>query len=253
MNSINFDDFRTWPVALLNYLDQNVELALNLNSVSLIYKAPKLLKFPEQFIPYLPLIEEVERIIEDCTIQCFHCTRITDVEIEDILSNGLQLPTRQFLNKKIGALQFTESSTKQDMMNFIGAEEKRHELDDPCIYFCISPKLLCDASATHRFFRNWGGEITYHQVEKNIRFRAALQTGKPAIIIVNLKPSSIMARLDLVTMVISRYLNRLDHANEPEVFECWVRQMIAPDRIEAVVRFAEPIFACLTNFTEEAL
>lgn len=251
MVRVGLDDLRSWPQALIKLLDQNRALAREFCADGLSYKVQKLSHFPELFKPYLPLTEHIEEILGNCTIQGFHSTRLTDIEIKSIKTEGLKLPTYEFLSRKIEKLPCLDSLTKQGMLSTIGAEEKRHEINDPCIYFCLSKRLLSNASATHRFFRNWGGEIIYHQIEGNNNFKDALQIGKPAIIVANLRPSLIRTRNDIVTMVIRRYVEYLEPFGDPEVFECWLRQDMPPHEIEGILRFGELRFACLTNYTEE--
>jgi hypothetical protein len=92
-------------------------------------------------------------------VKAYHCTRLTDNEVAAIRCHGLTLPSIHLWQEKIKNSQKNERASAQRLMQFVGVGLKSYELMNPKIHFCLSAELLKNPAATHRFFRNWGGEI----------------------------------------------------------------------------------------------
>ena len=103
-------------------------------------------------------------------IMCWHCTRLTDYEINQIFSDGLQFPTKDFFIEKIKNLpDSVRDSTKNFLIKYI---ENRIELQ--------AEKTICasygkmdledDVKCDRIFTMNWGGETIYCAYDKGDNF-----------------------------------------------------------------------------------
>lgn len=104
-------------------------------------------------------------------IMCWHCTRLTDYEINQIFSDGLQFPTKKFFVEKIKNLpNSVRKSTKNFLIKYI---ENRMELQAEKTVCASYGKLdLADDIKCDKIFTmNWGGETIYCAYDKGDKFR----------------------------------------------------------------------------------
>ncbi len=104
-------------------------------------------------------------------IMCWHCTRLTDYEINQIFSDGLQFPTKDFFIEKIKNLpDSVRNSTKNFLIKYI---ENRKELQAENTICASYGKLDLkdDVKCDKIFTMNWGGETIYCAYDEGDSFK----------------------------------------------------------------------------------
>ena len=142
MNNIEPNKISTYPKELINYIDTNCNA------------------------------EELDAFLleKNYSILCWHCTRLTDYEINKIYSEGLQFPTREFFIEKIKKLPTgVRQSTKDFLIKYI---QNRNELQAEktiCASYGMMD-LYDDIKCDKIFTMNWGGETIYCAYDKGDNF-----------------------------------------------------------------------------------
>lgn len=251
MEAIEFDNITSWPFGLTEYLKSNSQLVREFCD-----QVPPVQSRPFEFMDILPnscipLIEIVDRILRPEILKAYHCTRLTDIDVAAIRCDGLRLPSIPFWHEKIKNSQ-SNTHDAERLIQLVGVGEKLNELMNPKIHFCLSVELLKDPAATHRFFRNWGGENFYVNIEDNQEFREVLATGTASIVIAKLRTLEIGSHRHLVTMFIRRFMQHLDCSSELEAAECWAQQPVLPSSIFSIIQCGNDDFSRLSSFSEGA-
>ncbi len=93
MKILDLTDLSTWPPEILSHLDKNHSLYLGWASG---------INRPPAFA-YDAAIYELKDLIRSsgCTMRGYHCTRLTEAEIQTILGSGMSLPNVTMLHKRI--------------------------------------------------------------------------------------------------------------------------------------------------------
>lgn len=139
--------------------------------------------------PYFVLYEDVcERIKDilrssDELLRGWHCTRLTDTEIEHIKRYGMRLPNLSMLKERIKEVQnqglLSESLANQLIQKNQADDNSRKNM----LWFCFFHPVKAGQISIERFFRRWGGEALYNYHEDNPETGEALRTiGHPCLI-----------------------------------------------------------------------
>ena len=93
MNIIDLTDLSTWPLDILSHLDKNHSIYLGWESG---------INRPPAFA-YDSAIYELKDLLRSsgCTMRGYHCTRLTETEIQTILAGGMSLPNVTMLHERI--------------------------------------------------------------------------------------------------------------------------------------------------------
>jgi len=251
MEAIEFDDITSWPYELTTYLHNNSDLVRGFCD-----QIQPIQSRPFEFKDILPtrcisLIDDVYRMLTPKIVKAYHCTRLTNLEVEAIRCDGLRLPSIPLWQEKIKNSQNNERAGAQRLMQFVGVGLKSYEIINPKIHFCLSAELLRNPAATHRFFRSWGGENLYVNIEENPEFKEVLGTGTASIVIANLRTTEIVPHSHVVTMFIRQFMHHLDCSSEVEAAECWAQQPVLPSSIVSIIQYGNDGFSRLSSFSEE--
>lgn len=96
-----------------------------------------------------------------------HCTRLTDFEIVDIKSNGLEIASKELFIKKINNLPNTISKAiKSELTSHINSLSEIQAKDQICCS-CGFLDLKKDDKLDKIFTKNWGGETIYNYYDRN--------------------------------------------------------------------------------------
>ncbi len=91
----------------------------------------------------------------------YHCTRLTDFEINEIKTNGLNYGGKDLLYKKIENLPESCNDIKDDLLKHV--KGLRHTQADQSIYVSFGNLDLDNKIASYETFtENWGGESIYN-------------------------------------------------------------------------------------------
>lgn len=207
----------TWPAELIAFLDNECQMLMahvkHDEDTMKKYKSPEN-KLPMYFFQPNPFfdqreqaVSEVLKLLQSTTMRGWHCTRLTQSEVEHITQNGMQLPNLQMLKNRISRLQ-ADGIISAPVATRLKTE---NEADDSCrknmIWFCFSLETLKFQWGIERFFRYWGGEALYNSHEKDPETQKILmKIGHPCLIEVNVPISALALGTYLGEKIILRYL-----------------------------------------------
>ena len=175
----------------------------------------------------------------------WHCTKLTDFEIDSIRSLGMRLPNGALLLERIDLLCQQGSIDEP----FAAKLKSKHLADDDNrkdrIWFCFFHPCRESQGGIERFFRYWGGESLYRCHERDDEARAHLmKTGTPVVVEAAVPVSSFGTSF-LGQHVLRRFLRpEGDHGEE---FEACAKSPIAREQISRIILFGTKEFDELTG------
>jgi len=174
-NTMSLEDEETWPPGALKFLADNYDLFLNWelgnkNRVS-----------SKEYDSAICRLRDV--LSTDYVLRGYHCARLTDSEIQQIRSNGLQLPIKEFLHKRIDSIEQEGLIDSQCSKHLKNKNQAHEPYRAGMIWFCFFPPYRAGQSGIERLFRSWGGEALYNSHEDDPVYGSILnRIGTPCII-----------------------------------------------------------------------
>ncbi len=208
---------QTWPKELLAFLDGKYEMlmkhAQHEEKVNKQYLAPEN-NLPMALMPLNPFLKQKEQaassvldLLQSSTLRGWHCTRLTQPEVEHITQNGMQLPNLEMLENRIYQLQADGIISDTIAMRLKTENHANDQSRKDRIWFCFFPPQLAGQSGIERFFRCWGGEALYISHERDPKTRKILMNiGQPCLIEVDVPISALGSKVSLGNKMIRRYL-----------------------------------------------
>ncbi len=213
-NHIIIDQHVSWPKALTFLLTESKEILLRfLNEEKSIDEAAVedvILRVQRPNNKYQYewdcILEKVKRIINKCMFIGFHCTRLTEIEVNDILQNGLSPLNEDLLSLKLGVL-LAENLIDQNefdkmLLNKKIGDEGRRNL----VFTFHELKTLTDESGLKRLFRCWGGEYFYFGKEEDDDFKSKYFNIGNATILLTSHPYEDFQDRDIELKIIKNFL-----------------------------------------------
>jgi len=244
MKILDLTNLSTWPLNILSHLDKNHSLYLGWESG---------IKRPPAFA-YDIAINELKELVRNsgCTMHGYHCTRLTEAEIQTILGSGMSLPNLTMLHKRIAdvaAAGILDDSVAIRLMNNNQANDANRA---GMIWFCFFPPRIAGQRGIERFFRSWGGEALYNSHEdKPITGPALTKIGVPCIIEALVPIECLPRHSWLETKLILRFLiSRGFETGEDLDHEDRVGNPIPAENIIRIIRFPDADFISLTGCSE---
>lgn len=179
----------------------------------------------------------------------FHCTRLTDDEIEKILQSGMQLQNAASLRNRIQALQTAGLIDMRSASAFSASNSADDSNRAGLIWFCFFQPHLAGESGISGLLRHWGGEALYRWHERDASRCTLLQRlGTPCIVVADIRISCLSKNSSLSTKLVRRYFqNRGGDIREEVDHEDYTKSPVPTDAIRRIVRFPEPEFIQLTR------
>ncbi|WP_186156624.1 hypothetical protein [Burkholderia gladioli] len=233
------DQPEAWPAPLVSLLGGLHELFLNWQIA------------PWKVSPqdYDRAILAVGDALRPYSITGWHCTRITDVEITQIVRSGMQLPDGTMLRRRIDAL-VASGQLPSDIGDRLAAANQADESNRAGrLWFCFFPPHRAGEHGIGRFFRHWGGEALYNSHEDDPVTSPILRAiGTPCVIEADVPVASLAPGAGLAMKLVRIYLiSRGYETDEPVEHEDRGVQPIAADCVRRVIRYPERDFMDLTG------
>lgn len=241
MKILDPTDLSTWPSDVLSHLDKNHSLYLGWESG---------INRPSASA-YDAAIYELKGFLRNsgCTMRGYHCTRLTEAEIQTILSSGMSLPNLTMLHKRITdvvAAGMLEAAVAQRLLNHNQANDANRT---GTIWFCFFPPHIAGQWGIERFFRSWGGEALYNSHEYDpITGPVLARIGIPCIIEALVPIENFPRYSWLETKLVLRFLVSRGFETEEDLsHEDRTEAPIQAENIIRVIRFPEADFISLTG------
>ncbi|WP_127447040.1 hypothetical protein [Burkholderia thailandensis] len=236
---MHLDAPEAWPAELKDLFDHHHKLLLNWETV------------PEQVGTrnWEAAIQAVAGALVPYAITGWHCTRLTDSEVLQIVSNGMQLPDGAMLCRRIDALVQTGMLAREAGAGLVARNQAEDSNRARRLWFCFFPPGLAGESGIGRFFRHWGGEALYNSHEHDCKMSALLRAiGTPCIVEANVPIASLAPGAGLAMKLVRRYLIARGYQTEERVeHEDQCVRPLAANCIRRVIRYPEPEFLALTG------
>jgi hypothetical protein len=193
--------------------------------------------------------DSYDKAIYGYTIRGWHCTRLTNAEIDEIQLNGMQLPDIASLVRRIDALveagQLPRDIAAQLSVKNQAAESSRAGM----VWFCFFPPRLGGERGIGRFFRHWGGEALYNSHQDDPVISAAISgIGTPSLVEADVPIAFLERDSGLAMKIARRFLNsRGYHNSEPLEHEGRIKHPLPARCIRRVIRFPDSDFLSLTG------
>ncbi|MGN2638587.1 hypothetical protein ACTD5D_20895 [Nocardia takedensis] len=178
-------------------------------------------RFTSDLEPSAEISNAIDAVLVEHGVVVYHCTRLMDVEVEDIRANGLRAASAELLKDKV---------TTACHRNFLTYEQAEHIIATGVLNSAdqrsVRTNELCAATNLHTievlrdgiepYFQNWGGEITHFWQQSNRQLLSALRrVGLPTLIAIHYRPSERDSHFpELAKLVIGRWREHDDYSGE---------------------------------------
>ncbi len=259
IGSIDIEDQNTWPVEVLAELESHFDV-LHKNALSEMH-INKLCEVDAHYQRNRPeaihtryrndVLGRLNTLLQPHCITAYHCSRLTDFEVEDVRLSGLNTLELDFALNRIARLE------SQGMMPAAVAEKlraknaigNRHGDRLAQVCFMLSTHSLRNEDDTAGLLSHWGGEALYWAYEHDPEVSAVLRSvGSPCIVQVQIPVPMLETYDSAEEMLLTEFLASRDatFANaHPQVGR--IRSPLGPEQIKAIHKLGEPEFESLTE------
>jgi hypothetical protein len=249
---MDLNDVATWPAPVLDYLERHCDLfeawekREGDSSVLTAYKIPLA---REIALAYDHALLELRTLLNPHTAHGYHCTRLTESEIDHIASDGMQLPNGNTLKARIQAVQDAGLIELHVAERLRGENQAGERNRAEKIWFCFFAPHIAGQSGIERFFRSWGGEALYNSHERDSDTGPSLTTiGIPCLIEADVPLAT--SRLGFFETKLARQFLITRHGFdtiEPVHHEGYAERPIPAANIRRIIRRHNPDFVALTK------
>ena len=228
-----------WPAALQDYLDTRRDLFLNWETASATVGAGA----------YDDAITGLRRVLDEYAITGWHCTRLTDGEIDQIVRTGMQLPDGTMLRRRIDALVDAGMMASDTALRLVERNQANDTNRAGMLWFCFFAPRLASESSIARFFRHWGGEALYNSHESDPGTSPVLRRiGTPCLVEVDVPIAALARHSGLAFKIVRCFLiSRGYRTDERGDHEDRIVSPIKAEYIRRVIRFPEQEFVAMTG------
>ena len=239
---LDLDQPTAWPTDLCTYLDERYELFLGWEA--------KQDRVPHQ--AFDEAIDGLARVLQPYAIVGWHCSRLTDEEIEHIGHNGMQMPDSAMLERRINALVLTNKLSFDAALQLKAENRAEEDSHSGKIWFCFYPPRRAGEGGIGRFFHLWGGEALYVCHETNPVTSAAIsRIGTPCLVEAEVPMALIGRWYNPAFNIYRRFLvSRGWRTRESLDYDDFVAHQLLAEKVRRVVSFPDPEFLALTGCSE---
>lgn len=236
---LQLDNPASWPYDLNNYLARKFSVFLDWEQDNPSKNAHE----------YDTAINGLWEVISSYSITGWHCTRLTEGEIEAIRQDGMGLPSFEVLKRRVNTLERDGLLTSQ-VKNRLLLENQADETNRAgLIWFCFFPPRRAGKNGISRFFRHWGGEALYNSHEDNSEIGDTLKAiGNPCIIEADVPIKMLPEAGGLTLNIVRRYfVSHGFETVEPVDHKDRSKYPLPAENVRRVLRYPDPEFIELTG------
>lgn len=239
---VEISNLKTWPKELVGFLDVHFEILKSWQLKS--ERNP--FGYPVQ--TYDQAVDDLRGVLNNYFLSGYHCTRLTANEIEQIKKDGMALPNKEMIHKRIESL-VRAGHLNSEQANTLKSKNQAHEKNrQNRIWFCFYAPKLAGESRIIRLLRSWGGEALYNSHERDPQMGPILrQIGSPTIIKALIPISSLANHSSLEWKIINTYLRSKSIRCDKSDHDDSSVKPIASDNILDIISFPSTEFINLTG------
>jgi len=244
MSRMRLNDETTWPVEVLDYLEQREdlfrdwELRRGSNAIASVSGAE-----------YDHTIRGLRAVLSNHTLHGYHCTRLTHDEMNQITSSGMGLPNSTMLHQRIQTI-LDSRLIEPHIADRLRRENQADESNRVGrVWFCFFPPHIAGKRGIERPLRSWGGEALYNTHEDDPVTGPILKSiGKPCLVEADVPIASLETHSFLDEKVARQFLiNRGLEIGELVNHEDRAKRPIPATHIRRIIQFPEDDFITLTK------
>jgi len=244
-NHIILDQIDTWPEEFLEvvekrkkdlkgFLEERSRIdKLAREDISLRYNRPKN-AYSETWSKSIAILDTILKKYE---IIGFHCTRLTEEEILNVLENGLQPLKKDFAVSRIEKVFNNSLISKELRDEIIEKEELTADNRTGMVYVFHCTSTLREESGLNKLFGFWGGEAIYMYLKNS---RELKTIGKSCIVLASINIQDLSIFFELSERMIKFYF---DNSYDPDT-DTSLKSNV---KVIKVIKREEPIFEDLTG------
>ncbi|OEK01171.1 hypothetical protein BFP97_06445 [Roseivirga sp. 4D4] len=247
MQMITLHSEETWPASLKSYLERNLQLFASWEFRDTKHAFQKV-----QTWEYDSAIYGLRDVLNNHALHGYHCTRLTDVEIDGILSEGMSLQNKDTLSARINQLLLEGKISEHIGHRLKNENQANEEYRSHMLWFCFFEPQLAGESGIKRFFRSWGGEALYNSHESDPETGIVLSAiGTPCLIEAEVPISILNQHSFLAMKVVRNFLKNRDY----DMKECIDHEGYATNNLDScfikrVMKYPDSDFIRLTGCDE---
>ncbi len=236
---LDLDRPSSWPTALSTYLDEHHDVFRAWEAKTRQASAPS----------FDQAIYGLRDILKAYEIRGWHCTRLTDAEVDQVLRDGMHLPNSETLTRRIEALSETSLIEPEIALRLKSENRAAEENRVGKVWFCFYPPGKAGEYGIGPFFRHWGGEALYQCHKGNPVTSSILRRiGTPRLIEADVPIGSLGKCPDCA--IYRRYLVSCGYrSSEPTDFESYSEHPLPAENVRRVISYPERDFHSLTSCT----
>jgi len=213
-NHIILDQLSSWPKNILQLIEkQEYSLRCYLQEekrIDNLCRTDLKIRYNRPQNPFgeiwIEVVDTIEAVLQDFKIVGFHCTRLMDYEIKNVIENGLIPLDINFANNRINTL-FDNGLISEELRNqIIDKAELSEDIRAGKIFTFHCLSTLKEECSFNKLFGLWGGESIYQYLKDS---KELSQIGIPCIVLASIK----IAELDIYPILSRRMLCIYFHDN----------------------------------------
>lgn len=227
-----------WPESLRAFLAAHHELFLDWATGPKRFSATA----------YDRAIYQLMELLQPYSLLAWHCTRLTEREIDAILSGGMQPPNETILHARIDALVSEGAISSEVAALFKGRNQADEKYRKDRIWWCFYPPHESGETGIASLLGTWGGEALYNSHDSDPTMGPLLRSiGTPCFVEADIPIALLGDSASAAFSVVAHSLNASGHkARDYLEFEDRITDPLDARFVRRVIRHPEPDFITLS-------
>jgi hypothetical protein len=253
---MKLDDESTWPAEIVRFIGMNQELFDDWYGPTAESRDRRRRPGEHWIGPRFSgrdhdqAVNQFLRLLVPHTLESgFHCTRLTQKEIESIRGGGMQLQNSKTLRARIADLKSVGLIDNGVATIFSDLNSADDDNRAAMIWFCFFSPHRAGEGGIERLLRYWGGEALHRWHEDGTETSSLLKRiGTPSVVVADVPIRLLEKGSSLVETLVRLYFeNRGLRTAQSIRYETFTRFPLPAEAIRRVVSFPDAEFLDLTG------
>jgi hypothetical protein len=181
-------------------------------------------------------------------VRGYHCTKLTDAEIEEIIAHGMSLPTGEMLLRRIHSLERARQISSEIAAQFRSKHQADEEFRANRLWFCFFEPYKAGEHGIESLCRYWGGEALYNSHDRHPETRPVLlRIGTPCLVEADVAAKTLSPN-HLALTISKAYARSIDLSIDCNgIFADRTTRPIPAKGIKRIIRYPDDEFIALTR------